>query len=103
MGYRDPVSEPSYPTAEDEGGIGVLLNGAADSFLQPEPRGKLSGEVTPKKAGVNVWLLREDVAQHSGMYFPSPGFTTTNANGQWGTVSVIVEAWALPRACGRHD
>lgn len=26
------MSEPSYPTADDEGGIGALLNGAAESF-----------------------------------------------------------------------
>lgn len=60
----------------------ITIN-SQQTTLQPYPRVRLSGEVTPKKAGVNVWLLREDLAQRSGMYFPSAGFTTTNGNGQW--------------------
>jgi hypothetical protein len=51
--------------------------------LQPYPKVRLSGEVTPKKAGVNVWLVREDLAQYGGSFFPTPRPATTNGNGQW--------------------
>ncbi|HZE16103.1 MAG TPA: hypothetical protein VE197_10565, partial [Mycobacterium sp.] len=33
---------------------------------EPYPQATVSGEVTPKKSGVNVWFLREDLAHSAG-------------------------------------
>jgi len=51
--------------------------------LQPSPRATVSGEVTPKESGVNVWLFRENVAHQAGEFrlFLRPA--TTGANGHW--------------------
>lgn len=54
-----------------------------DTSLTPYPLVWVSGEVTPKKAGVKVWLVREDVSHRAGSFFPSTEPGITDANGQW--------------------
>ena len=54
-----------------------------DTSLTPYPLAWVRGEVTPKKAGVKVWLLREDLAQRGGLFFPSTLPAITDSNGQW--------------------
>jgi len=44
----------------------------------------VSGAVTPTKKGVDVYLLRENLAgREAGKYSLSPGHATTNDNGYW--------------------
>jgi len=49
----------------------------------PHAQYRLSGEVTPKKSGITVWLVREHLDRQSGKFSPSPYPVTTNDNGQW--------------------
>jgi hypothetical protein len=51
--------------------------------LAPYPEVRLKGEVAPKKAGVKVWLVREDRANRGGQFFPSTAPAVTTANGAW--------------------
>ena len=60
----------------------ISINGH-QSTLQPDPKVRVSGEVTPKKAGVNVWLVREDLSAHRASFLPSTRPATTNRDGQW--------------------
>lgn len=43
----------------------------------------VSGEVTPKKPGVNVWLFRQDLAGRTGDFNLAVGHATTDDNGHW--------------------
>lgn len=49
----------------------------------PHPEARLKGEVTPKKAGVKVWLVREDRAGYGGLFFPSTLPAVTKGDGSW--------------------
>jgi hypothetical protein len=54
-----------------------------DTSPTPYPLAWVRGKVTPKKAGVKVWLLREDLAQRGGLFFPATLPAITDTNGQW--------------------
>lgn len=62
----------------------IKINEAPYTQGPPDPQIRVSGEVTPKKAGVNVWLLREDRAQHTGEFSVSARHAITNDDGHWG-------------------
>lgn len=49
----------------------------------PRPKVDVSGHVTPKKEGVNVYIVRRSLAGREVMYSLAPGFAATNANGDW--------------------
>jgi hypothetical protein len=56
-----------------------------DSLVKftPHPEARLKGEVTPKKAGVKVWLVREDRARRAGLFFPNTIPAVTKDDGSW--------------------
>lgn len=50
----------------------------------PNPRVRVSGTVTPAKAGVNVFLLREDLSgRAAGTFSLAPGSSITDNQGRW--------------------
>jgi hypothetical protein len=54
-----------------------------DTAITPYPLALVRGEVTPKKAFVKVWLLREDLSHRPGSFFPSTLPAITNGDGEW--------------------
>jgi hypothetical protein len=43
----------------------------------------LSGDVSPKGSGVNVWILRQDQGGGGAGLSVSPGYATTDSDGHW--------------------
>jgi hypothetical protein len=56
----------------------------ADRRTNPPPHAQhwLSGEVTPKRSGITVWLVREDLGHQPG-FSPSPHSARTDNKGYW--------------------
>jgi hypothetical protein len=71
----DLTGVPAKTIKIDDDGVHVI---------NPPPQAKyrLSGQVTPKQAGITVWLVRERLDQQEG-FRPSPHTTTTTNKGRW--------------------